>query len=166
MSGTPSTVKLNLSFYRFGHCKDNALSALDKGIIKADGLHLVAGSLGLNGHYEYGGEAWTDKDFKKRNYRDAHVWIEDNEGRIYDYIDPEWAHCASFWGVRPSFPTSGYTINGKKPEELRKAFNISYIPAEPGTQDKIIKNLGSKTMELTPEQVLALKARGIAVVYA
>jgi hypothetical protein len=48
-------------------------------------LKLVFGSLGLNGHYEYGGVNWNVGDFDK-NFGDFHCWLEDDEGNVYDYI--------------------------------------------------------------------------------
>ena len=136
-----TSAKLDLSFYEFGYCTQNALKTLERGIIKAEGLHLVAGSLGMNGHYEYGGKDWIDSDFKKKNYKDAHVWIEDSEGRIYDCILPEWSSCCKFWNVKITFPRTHTTIEGMTPRELFTKYKITYKKADPETQEKIIKNL-------------------------
>lgn len=144
VSTSSSTSKLDLSFYEWAHCKENAQKALK--IIKAEGLHLVAGSLGMNGHYEYGGKDWVDSDFKKQNYTDAHVWVEDKEGRIYDYISEEWTFCCKIRGAKATFPKT-FTIAGMTQRELYTKFKITYKKADPLIQEKIIKSLRSLETE-------------------
>lgn len=151
----------SLSFYKFNQCKDNARIGLE--IIEAEGLHMVAGSLGINGHYEYGGRNWNHKKFKSKEFRDAHIWIEDKEGRIYDYIQPELSICCHLAGVDINDIPWGYSITGMEPKELANRFKMTYIPAEPRTQELIIKNLGCYSLnietgeleELTVEELIS-----------
>ena len=57
------------------------------------GLKWCFGSMAYNGWWEYGGKDYeTFEDFYKGKYScgyDAHSWLEDKDGRVYDFISPK-----------------------------------------------------------------------------
>jgi len=71
----------NHCFMNANHNKKNAYKDLN--------LKLVFGSLGLNGWFEFGGKDWTMKEWKEARKDkclwDAHCWLEDDDGNIYDF---------------------------------------------------------------------------------
>ena len=52
-------------------------------------LHPVVGTLALNGWEEYGGSDWSEAKWleARKDYLqwDAHCWLEDDEGNVYDF---------------------------------------------------------------------------------
>ena len=74
--------------YKSNNCFINAYIN-SRHALKHLGLKYKIGALGLNGWFEYGGKNWTKADYFKKwdgNYSfDAHAWLEDAEGNVYDY---------------------------------------------------------------------------------
>ena len=99
-------------------------------------LKFVVGSLGLAGHFEYGGKDYTASQFKAKP-SDSHGWLEDEEGNVYDFIFPEYAEYATHWGKKPQFAT-GWAIEGISKADLL-ADGLEYVPAPPKAE-KVIKN--------------------------
>ena len=125
MPGVFSKLSSGKPRYILNQCYINAAYNRDH-IFRGLGLRLVIGSLGLNGHYEFGGEKYTVKDFK-RKWNDSHAWLEDKDGNVYDYIFAHYAFCARTWGKTPTFETDVELVAMPK-DELRKQ-GLSYVPA-------------------------------------
>jgi hypothetical protein len=112
--------------YTAGECYFNAAKNRVRGY-KHLNLHWVCGSLGLAGHFEFGGKNWGVADFRKKP-ADSHAWLEDDEGNVYDYIFDRYAEFAETWGKKPRFPTS-WCVEGISKEDL-KAEGLEYVPAD------------------------------------
>ena len=89
-------------------------------------LKLVIGSLGLNGHFEFGGKDWKMKEFKKKP-SDSHAWLEDKDGNVYDYIFNHYGECAEHWGKTVSFPLK-WEIVGISKQALKEEYGMEFIP--------------------------------------
>lgn len=115
------------------------------------GVKVVAGSLGVgvdkNPWFEYGGS-----DFKNvcqfiaspfthapAGAFDCHVWVEDQEGRIYDIITPYLREVASFHGKK--FRVKDAMIQGETREALA-AMGLHYIIAPGIASDALIAVMG------------------------
>jgi len=105
-------------------------------------LKVVIGSLGLNGHFEFGGKDWTANNFYE-NPLDSHAWLEDDAGNVYDYIFSGYGYCATHWGKEVSFPLN-YEIVGMSKEELKSKYNLEYVKASRTIQKDIWKNALAK----------------------
>jgi hypothetical protein len=112
--------------YNAGECYFNAAKNLVSPAYKHLNLHWVCGSLGLAGHFEYGGKNWKAKDFKAKP-NDSHAWLEDDEGNVYDYIFDRYAEFAKTWNKKPTFPTS-WCVEGISKADLKEE-GLEYVPA-------------------------------------
>jgi len=121
----------------FGHCYYNATRNNTR-YFKDKRLKVVYGSLGLNGHFEYGGRNWTAKEFYP-NPMDSHAWLEDAEGNVYDYIFPEYAAFAEKWGKTVTFQSDWEILGLSKADLLEDG--LEYIPAPRKAQKDILKNV-------------------------
>ena len=101
-------------------------------------LKVVIGSLGLAGHFEYGGKHHTVKDFAKNPF-DSHAWLEDDDGNVYDYIFPQYKSFAEYWGKKPTFPTNWEILGVSKKDLLEEG--LEYIPAPEKNRADIINNV-------------------------
>jgi hypothetical protein len=124
--------------YVYGDCFYNACYN-QKNIFQGKQLKLVIGSLGLNGHFEFGGKNWKMGEFKK-NPRDAHAWLEDDEGNIYDYVFSHYGYCAKHWGKKVCFPLD-WEIVGISKQALKEEYGLEYISATPETQKMILEHV-------------------------
>jgi len=95
-------------------------------------LRIVYGSLGLNGHYEFGGRDYKLADFK-RKWNDSHAWLEDEDGNVYDYLFSWYATCAETWGKQVTFPIN-HELCGVSKRDLLRRYKLSYIPADAESQ--------------------------------
>jgi len=107
-------------------------------------LKLVAGSLGIGTtkpFFEYGGLAWKKfSNFSKAGGRvDAHVWLEDEFGNVYDVVTQHIAWVAVVRGKKISLRPRDI-IEGKSKEELRK-LGLHYVRAEELVGKLIIKKM-------------------------
>ena len=107
-------------------------------------LKIVVGSLGIGvgkPFYEYGDPSWTTVDHFQCNYNknmlDAHAWLEDEEGRVYDVQTQYWQNVASIQRriirahARLPEGTQYRLIEAKTKEELRHlGFHYSPCPKE------------------------------------
>lgn len=142
---TPSAKTINKDVrgtYNDGMCYYNAeynrLHAF-----KHLGLKWVAGGLGMNGWFEYGGK----KGFNyKQKWNDSHAWLEDSEGRVYDYCQPSWNYYCSANGVAPDGLPLGVEFRGVSKDEL-KEMGLEYIPA-PAKEQKMIQERAFQTKDL------------------
>lgn len=126
--------------YKLGRCVANAY--LNKRhYYKDKNLKLVVGSLGFNGWYEFGGRLWTTEDFMKTFKQrdcpsfDVHVWLEDEEGNVYDYIFDEY-NTISQIRTGKKLKMRGL-LEAKSKRELLRA-GLAYVPASESTQVSIM----------------------------
>jgi hypothetical protein len=133
------TIDIALAFarYNFGGCYFNA-NMNRKTVFKGMNLTPVYGSLGLNGHFEYGGRNHTVRDFAE-NPMDSHCWLEDEEGNVYDFIFEEYADIAQRWTGSCTFPEN-FHIQGWTKQDLKELYNIEYVAAPIKAQRDIVKN--------------------------
>jgi hypothetical protein len=90
---------------------------------------MVYGSIGMNDWFEYGGKDWKLKDFKKKQegWRwDAHAWLEDKDGNVYDYAFDWYNEVAKIQTKRPLKITG--LIEGMSKSEL-KSLGLTYVEA-------------------------------------
>jgi len=124
--------------YEMGQCYLNA--NINRNLaFKHLALKPVYGSLGLNGHFEFGGRNHSAADFFK-NPMDSHCWLEDEDGMVYDYIFPEYAEAAETWGKAVTFPTD-FHLQGWSKADLKELYGLEYIPAPIKAQRDIVKNV-------------------------
>ena len=124
--------------YVFGNCYYNATTNKKNAFKHIPGLKVVYGSLGLNGHFEFGGKHHTVKDYYTNPF-DSHAWLEDNDGNVYDYIFAEYGDFAKAWGKTVTFNT-GWEILGISKQDLKED-GLEYIPAPLKAQRDIFNNV-------------------------
>ena len=112
--------------YIMNNCYINAYVNSKYGVFKKLKLHLVIGSLGLNGWFEYGGVDWKIDDFKN-NIKDNHCWLEDESGNVYDYIFPQY-NIISLSKTGKKLRLAGL-IEGV-PKHLLSSAGFDYVPAD------------------------------------
>lgn len=123
--------------YTQGQCFMNA----DKNVRSAYSgldLHLVIGSLGLNGHFEYGGKDWTERDWivkgrKGQGSWDAHCWLEDKDGNVYDYCFAHYLECAKQWKKGDIAQLYEGVLEAVSKEECAKR-SMEFVAAPPKIQ--------------------------------
>jgi hypothetical protein len=116
-----------------GQCYMNSLFNREHALARLD-LHMVHGSLGLgrgsSRFFEFGGAHWLSiddfmsssnsfPDYASRMFLDAHVWLEDRDGRIYDYVTDAMRGVCATRGLRPIDP-SLTVIEGRTTASLRQ----------------------------------------------
>ena len=142
--------------YILGDCYYNACknkNVYEKKIKKK--LKVVIGSLGLNGHFEFGGKNWTANDFYK-NPLDSHAWLEDDEGNVFDYIFDTYGFYAQHWNKKVTFPLQ-YEIVGVSKEELKSKYNLEYIKASRPIYKDICKNVLARYKKTNEEKYKTCK---------
>lgn len=87
-------------------------------------LKWVFGSCAYNGFWEYGGADYETYDDYKRG--DFHVWLEDKDGRVYDFVTAHHNFSARINTGKP-LKVRGL-IEGKTKEEL-ESLGVTYRPA-------------------------------------
>jgi len=87
-------------------------------------LKWVFGSCAYNGFWEYGGPDYDSYDDFKRG--DFHVWLEDKEGRVYDYITAHHDFCARI-NTGSRLQVRGM-VEGETKERMA-AWGVTYLPA-------------------------------------
>lgn len=121
--------------YKKGYCFLNAYIN-SRHAYKDLGLKLKLGSLGLNGWFEYGGKNWGKADFFKTHQPgswtfDAHAWLEDAEGNVYDFCFKHYDWVCEVRGVG-KLKIQGL-IEGKSKADL-EALGLSYVTADAEAQ--------------------------------
>jgi len=115
-----------IGVYRDNLCHFNSRSN-KKGAFKDLNLKIVGGGLGLDGWFEFGGKDWKMKDYLNKP-TDIHFWLEDDEGNVYDYIQPSWNWVAKVRGRYSKFPN--IELRGVSKAEIKRLYKIEYVPAE------------------------------------
>lgn len=110
---------------------------------KDKNLKYVIGSIGFNGWFEYGGKNWTKKDFERRHTEgsiswDAHAWLEDDDGNVYDYIFQSYNDVALTATRRPLTYTG--LIEGKS-KQWCEDNGLSYVAADMETSKTIFLSI-------------------------
>ena len=117
--------------YRDGFCYFNAEHNRVH-VFKGLGLKWVAGGLAINGWWEYGGKKGHDY----RKWGDSHAWLEDAEGKVYDFCQPSWATFCSIGGCNPAGLPLGVEFCGLSKDVLLE-MGLEYSPADEKTIKKI-----------------------------
>ena len=128
--------------YKLNECFLNAFIN-KRNYYKDKNLKLVFGSLGLNGWFEFGGKSWKLRDFEKRHQKgsiswDAHAWLEDAEGNIYDNVFKNY-NDISFCRTGKTLDYVG-TLEGKS-KTVCEGYGLTYVPADTETQTAIFLSL-------------------------
>jgi len=121
--------------YKKGNCFLNAFIN-KRNHYKSKNLKLVFGSLGLNDWFEYGGSDWSTKEFAAKHTPgthifDAHAWLEDTDGNVYDFCF-DWYDGVSRTRTKKPLGISGL-IEGVSKAELQTK-GLTYLPADKATQ--------------------------------
>jgi hypothetical protein len=106
---------------------------------------LTAGSLiTTTGHGLWGKRALTVPDHFYKNYMDAHCWIEDCDGRVWDFIHPlvEVPHL--------KIPEEGISIDGMTKRDIRRKYGLNYISAPHYTILHIFNKVFDRSLPLQP----------------
>lgn len=137
MSSTDKQMRL-YNAYLF--CLHNAYLN-QQGIYKNLDLKIVVGSIAYNGHWEFGGKGWTLMDFinsrRGKTSWDAHAWLEDADGNIYDYIQNE-DNLVSIIHTGKPLKVSG--LVEKAPKAELETAGVSYEAADEQAQYVIRKS--------------------------
>lgn len=94
-------------------------------------LHVVHGSLGFGRDwFEFGGEDFRlFHEFVTPHSVDAHSWLEDAEGRVYDIVQPMFLSVARMRSIELPGLKPFNAIQGMTKEKLEQEHNLVYIPA-------------------------------------
>lgn len=122
--------------YEHGYCFINSFIN-KKHCYKDKNLRFVIGSLALNGWCEWGGVNWTTEKFLA-NYDgkhsfDAHAWLEDEEGNIYDCVFPEYNRVALLRSGKATGFANGTVLEGVSKAKCEQR-GLSYYPADKQSQ--------------------------------
>jgi hypothetical protein len=139
MTALPLTYKESNCFINAYINKNNAY--------KTKNLKYVIGSVAFNGFWEFGGEKWGKKEFEARHTKgtvcwDAHAWLEDEEGNIYDQVFPFYNYSAKVNTGKKTKVADGTLWEGISKAEAA-ALGITYKAADKETQVAIFISLFS-----------------------
>lgn len=143
--------------YRESDCFSNAYIN-QRNCYKDLNLKIVVGSLGINKWFEFGGKCWKLEDFKKNKgvkTWDAHSWLEDKDGNIYDFAYSSYDFVSQIRRNQP-FTWSGIII--KKSKNQMKAKGLWYVPADADTQKYILDDL-NHMLEMKYEAMKRMNGR-------
>ncbi|KAI8820887.1 uncharacterized protein EV422DRAFT_506606 [Fimicolochytrium jonesii] len=148
----PSARKVYHEFYEIRkgiYCEDHQCLAYNT-VNANDGwkhlnLKIVAGSLGIGRtkpFFEYGGETWTEfHQFNRGDRVDAHVWLEDENGRVYDIVTMHMCGVASVRGKE--FRLQPYRIIDGMSKQKLCALGLHYVPSTDAIQSLILEKMKS-----------------------
>jgi hypothetical protein len=126
--------------YKAGECFFNAFIN-KRHYYKDKKLKMVIGSVAFNDFFEFGGRHWGLKDFGESHPAgtaiwDAHAWLEDDDGNIYDYIFPHYNFCAVVQTGEKMKVADDTLWEGISPSDA-KALGVEYVKADKDTQAMI-----------------------------
>ena len=113
-------------------------------------LKVVVGGYGLckgspGTWFEWGGYDLTAEEMLRcplTGKKNCHLWLEDDEGKVYDYLPPYIQNMVAKM-FRKTIDTSnffcGTLILGMTKDELKNA-GIEYVPARPDEQKKVVRH--------------------------
>ncbi len=132
---TTTTMTTHVLCYQPNNCFANAYINSRYGY-KDLNLKLKMGSLAFNGWWEFGGDGWTVEKFKARAEAgpfgpriDAHAWLEDDEGNVYDYAQEDWSAIAKL-RTGKGLPYSGLLTKVSKADAARLGFTYQEAPKD------------------------------------
>jgi hypothetical protein len=131
--------------YKDGQCFFNAFIN-KRHTYKDKNLRYVIGSVSFNGFFEFGGKTWGLADFVKKHTPgcppawDAHAWLEDDDGNIYDYIFPHYNCCAVLQTGSKMKVADNTLWEGISPSNAKK-MGVEYVKADKETQTAIFISL-------------------------
>jgi hypothetical protein len=140
--------------YKYRCCWWNAMA--NKKYYESKGIQtrLVFGSVNAGGKYLYGDRKRRLQDIYD-TIDDAHCWLEDEQGRIYDCFFPEYIKAVSMLGGMIKKLKTG-VIEGLSKQELDKK-TIKYIPFEFELQGSTCASLlFTRLNKITGEKVSSL----------
>jgi len=140
-----TTVSARPLTYIEGNCFVNAYTN-KRNAYKTKSLRLIIGSVAFNNFWEYGGEQWGLQDFKQK-YKagpvpcfDAHAWLEDDEGKIYDKVFPLYNLSALIHTGKKTKAVNGTLWEGISKSDA-EALGFTYKAADKDTQAFIFLEL-------------------------
>jgi len=126
--------------YKSGDCFINAFIN-KRNAYKDKDLKMVFGSVAFNGFFEYGGKDWGLKEFEARHTSgsycwDAHAWLEDKDGNVYDKFFTFYNYSALInTGKVTAIPNNALFEGVSKTKA--KALGVEYVPASRKVQRAI-----------------------------
>ena len=133
-------------FHALNQCFINAAKN-QQGAYKDLNLKIVVGSTAFNGWFEFGNDKWTtSNDWVKKGrkgfcYWDAHCWLEDDEGNVYDYVFPWYVEVTQIRDA-PG-PLKVGLIEKVSKKNCQKKRGLTYVPAPPNVQAYILHEFRS-----------------------
>lgn len=127
-----------LSYLDF-NCFTNAAYNMENAY-RSHTLNFVVGSLGIGvkPFWEYGHVKYKDyEDFDCQNTYDAHAWLEDKHGNVFDFVYPSFVSIAHIHNRQIKLK-KGTVIEGKSKSYLAKK-GLHYISAPDNIRDKLAK---------------------------
>jgi hypothetical protein len=112
---------------------------------KGMGLRIVCGSVSVDDHFCFGGsEKWTAKEaFSPTDGgMDAHVWLEDKDGNVYDKWFYEYLNGTHPKGKKPIPET---IFKGKSKKDIAAKWRIRYFPMERKETTLLMRSIFYKT---------------------
>ena len=138
-------------FYCVNNCFFNAKRNKDNAY-KGKSLRLVVGSVAFNGWFEFGQEKWTTiSEWRKNAHKgkttwDAHCWLEDADGNIYDYVFEDYLHIAEM--RNGCGPMKAGLLEGVSKKNCKKR-GMLYVPAPANVQELILKSFADAGWDLS-----------------
>jgi hypothetical protein len=117
---------------------------------------IVAGSFStVDDWHIWGGEGKIDPSYFLEDWCACHVWIEDEDGRIWDHLSDNLNVCIQKYertkNVKSkviTIPMGGIEINGMTNAEIEAAYGFSYHPAPAECQKFILENAYCKWLPI------------------
>jgi hypothetical protein len=153
--------------YIEGNCFLNAY-VNKRNYYKSKNLKMVFGSIAFNSFYEYGGKKWTAKDFAKKHEPgsyvwDAHAWLEDADGNVYDKIFPFYNFSAKV-NTGSKMRVKNNTVWEGISKAEAQSEGVTFRPADKETQTMIFISL-LKHLQDSEKTYLEMKGDGSYNVY-
>ena len=135
--------------YKSGNCFINSFIN-KRHTYKDKDLKLVIGSIGFNGWFEFGGKDWKLKDFLKRHEVgsvcwDAHCWLEDAEGNIYDFAFEDYSEVAR---IQTRKPIRHHGLIEGQSKAWCEERGLTYVPADAETSKAIFISIFKWLLEV------------------
>lgn len=126
--------------YKSGDCFINAFIN-KRHAYKDKNLKMVFGSVAFNDFFEYGGKDWGLKEFEARHVPnsycwDAHAWLEDEDGNVYDKFFSFYNYSALVNTGKVTAIPNDTVFEGISKAEA-KVMGMTYKPADKNIQTAI-----------------------------
>lgn len=155
------------NYYFYGSCWHNALYNLTHSTehepkVNEPPHRIVAGSMTTADKRPipiWGKDGLADPANYLKDWASSHVWIEDADGRIWDYLPDSYNESIVFIAekyrlprsktVKP-IPAGGIDINGMTNAEIERTYGFRFHPAPQYAQNYILGNAYSKWIPIAP----------------